>query len=86
MSTSGAQLLTRNRYTITVYRRSREANGIDLVYFRLSIGGTPGPSFTLPRTIFDDLNRDLGMRATSPEATEWESTPIGATTPGQEDR
>ena len=93
---SEAQLLTRNRYQITVYRRWRAANGIDLVYFRLSIAGAPAPSFTLPVAIVEDLTRDLGMRPVfspapdrsgrqesgerSPEANEWESTPIGATT------
>jgi hypothetical protein len=76
-----AQLLTRNHYRIQVIDRRRHETAGELVFFRLLVNDTPlTDEVVLEAAIFDDLTRDLGMRPTSAEGDEWESTPMSATT------
>jgi hypothetical protein len=76
-----SDLLTRNRYRISGVTRL-QASG--KVCFDLQIGdSSPGPWNLTPEE-FIALVEDLGMRPTSPEATEYESTSIYQTARAEE--
>lgn len=71
-----SELLTRNRYRIGRVIRAEPAGGFPGVACRLYINDQFGVVLLLTPEEFTALTEDLGLRPTSPEATEYESVSI----------